>query len=437
MGADGSNPHKIADASPPAGQTHGGNTIASPAWSPNSRRIAFIEHHWFAALSSLAAPSSVWTRDSDGGDLHVILQDASLGWALSWAPDGRILFASRANATTERDDEEVHSIRVDEQTGKATGQPQVVTSGVGSIGGITISSDGKRLVLRRQNTQEQAFISEFDASTRRWKTPRRLTLDANCNMATTWLSDSRTVVFGSNRNGTWTLFMQAIDEKTADILVEGRSIYFPRLSADGSQVLYLSQTDPSDPSAPISLMRLPLSGGPPQLVLRDTALGNYQCARLPSTLCIASRFEKDSVVLFSFDPVRGIGRELWKLNGLMHDWGISPDGKTLTDFPHGHSIHFLSIENGGVKEDRTVTLNEWPVDNGDWNADGSALLIPSVTPSGTPVILEVNKAGKATVVLEGAAHTPFDFLIQAPDGHHGILGVIVPGDNNAWMVDNF
>jgi hypothetical protein len=251
------------------------------------------------------------------------------------------------------------------------------------------------------------------------------------------MSDSRTVLFVSNRNGTWTLFKQAIDETTADVLVEGHSIYLPRLSADGSQVLYLSQTDPADPSVPISLMRLPVASGPSQVVLRGIGLGNYQCARLPSTLCIVSKFEKDYVIFFSFDPERGIGRELLKIRGGVHDWSLSPDGRTLADFPHGHSIHFLSVENGAAREDKTVTLNEWLVDNGDWNADGSGLLIPSITPAGMPVILEVNRAGKASVVLEGAPNTPFEFMVQAPDGHHGILGAIVPGDNNAWVVDNF
>src|SRR5580704_1187127 len=287
------------------------------------------------------------------------------------------------------------------------------------------------------NTEEQAFISEFDASTRKWKTPRRLTLDANGNMATAWLSDSRTVLFASNRNGTWTLFRQAIDETTADVLVGVHSVYLPWLSADGSQVLYLSQTDPADPSIPISLMRLPVTGGPPQLVMRDIGLGNYQCARLPSTLCIATKFEKDDVIFFAFDPGRGIGRELLKIRGVVHDWSLSPDGRTLADLPHGHSIRFFSVENGVAREDKTVTLSEWLMDNGNWNADGSGLLIPSITPTGTPVILEVNRAGKASIVLEGAANTPFEFMIQAPDGHHGILGEIVPGDNNAWMINNF
>jgi DNA-binding winged helix-turn-helix (wHTH) protein/Tol biopolymer transport system component len=437
MGVDGSSPRKIAEASPPEGPTHTGTTLASPAWSPNGRRIACIEHHWFAALAPITDLSSAWTHDADNVDPQVILRDASLGWALSWAADGRVLFASRTNSTAERADEEVRSIRVDERTGRATGQPQLVSSGVGTIGGMTVTSDGKRLVLWRENTQEQAFISEFDASTRKWKTPRRLTLDANGNMATAWLSDSRTVVFGSNRNGTWTLFKQAIDETTADVLIEGRSIFLPRLSADGSQVLYLSQTDPADPSVAKSLMRLPLTGGPPQLVLKDVALGNYQCARLPSTMCVGSRLEKDGLTLFSFDPVRGIGRELRKLDGVLHNWSLSPDGRTFADFPSDHSIRYLSVEGGAVKKDGTFTLNEWPVYNGDWNADGSGVLIPSVTPAGTQVILEVNRDGKASVVLEGAAHTPFEFMIQAPDGRHGILGAIVHGDNNAWMVDNF
>ncbi len=135
MGADGSAPRKIAEASPPEGPTHSGSSIASPAWSPNSQRIACVEHHWVHALAPLTDLSSVWTRDSDGRDLQVILKDSLLGSLLSWGPDGRILYASRANAAGERDDEEVHSIRVDERTGKATGQPQFVTTGVGSIGG--------------------------------------------------------------------------------------------------------------------------------------------------------------------------------------------------------------------------------------------------------------------------------------------------------------
>ena len=50
--------------------------------------------------------------------------------------------------------------------------------------------------------------------------------------------------------------------------------------------------------------------------------------------------------------------------------------------------------------EKTVTLSEWPIVKDDWNADGSGSLIPSLTPKGIPVILEVSKVEKASVVLE-------------------------------------
>jgi hypothetical protein len=52
-------------------------------------------------------------------------------------------------------------------------------------------------------------------------------------------------------------------------------------------------------------------------------------------------------------------------------------------------------------------------------------------------MLEVDRAGKASVVLEGAANTAFMWMIPSPDGRFGILDVEVPGDNNVWMVDRF
>ena len=62
---------------------------------------------------------------------------------------------------------------------------------------------------------------------------------------------------------------------------------------------------------------------------------DYQCARLPSTVCIYSRFESQAeyVRFFTFDPARGSGSEL--LTGKMKKedgpdfWNLSPDGKYL------------------------------------------------------------------------------------------------------------
>ena len=53
------------------------------------------------------------------------------------------------------------------------------------------------------------------------------------------------------------------------------------------------------------------------------------------------------------------------------------------------------------------------------------------------MILRVDEAGKAEVVLEGDANTMFWWILQPPDGRYGLLEAKVPGDNNAWIVKNF
>jgi DNA-binding winged helix-turn-helix (wHTH) protein/Tol biopolymer transport system component len=436
MSADGSNPHRVAVATQ-SGQPGGfRGRIFKPVWSPNSQKIACAERHEVAVPDPVANVSSVWTRDADGKDLQVIVKDAPLGTGLAWTPDGRVLFSSR-ESRDERDDEGIRSIRVDELTGKPIGQPQVVTDGSGRIGGMSTTSDGKRLLLWRMNSPVQAFITEFDPKTLKWKAPQRLTLDANGNLAEAWLADSKTVLFVSNRNGTWALFRQAIDETTAEVLVEGHDITLPRLSADDSQVLYQSRTEPANYSAPVSLMRLPVAGGSPQLVLKDVGIVNHQCARIPSTLCLFSKAQEGNTVYVSFDPEHGIGHEVLRTSDPWDEWSLSRDGRTLAVFPGDHRIRFFSVENEVAREKKTVTLNDWPVPNGDWTSDGKALLIQSVTAAGIPVMLEVDQAGKASAILTGAANTSFWFMIQAPDGRHGILALEIPGDNNAWMVDNF
>jgi Tol biopolymer transport system component/DNA-binding winged helix-turn-helix (wHTH) protein len=438
MDSDGSNPHKIAAPGQPEPPNSRISLMFPPVWSPTGRRLAYLERHELVTPDPAEdAFTSLRTIDANGGDLQVILNDTRLDRALCWGADGHIFFAYREDTASDRTDQGVRSIRVDERTGKAIGQPHFVTNGAGHIGGMSVTPDGKRLVLWRMNTQVQGFIADFDAGTRKWKTPRRLTLDANSSLAEAWLADSKTVVFVSNRNGTWTLFKQALDETTAEVMVQGRSIFLPRLSADGSHMLYESRADRVNFSVPVSLMRLSVAGGPPQLVVQEAGIVNYQCAHLPSTLCILSKVRGTDHIFMSFDPEHGVGHELLRTTGGFNNWTLSPDGKTLAVLPGDHHVRFYSVENGGAHQHNTVTVNQWQIGNGDWSADGKGVLLPSVSATGTPVILEVDMAGKVSVVLEGAANTNFWWIIPSPDGHHGILGVEVPGDNNAWMIDKF
>jgi Tol biopolymer transport system component len=403
-------------------------------WSPSGKRLAYIERHGVTAPSPADDTFSLETLDANGGDLQVVLTDSRVAPAIWWAADGRILYAYRENPASERGDQGVYSIPVDERTGKAIGQPQPVTDAEGSIGGLSATSDGKRLVLWRESSEPQVFIAEFEAGSHQLKTPRRLTLDTNGSMASAWTSDSKAVFFVSNRNGTWKLFKQNIDETTAEVLVEGRSIFLPRLSADGSQVLYLVASRPGDYSFPASLMSKPLAGGPPRLVLQGKGIIDHQCARTPSKLCIFSRLVGSDLIFASFDLEHGAGRELVSIPNGYLNWSLSPDGSRLAIFLDRHGIRFFSPDTGVAHD---VSVNNWTLLNGDWSADGKSVFMPSVSPEGRPVFLAVNEAGEAEVAFEGQPNATFDWMVPSPDGRYAILQQRIPGDNNAWMVDNY
>jgi Tol biopolymer transport system component len=436
MDSDGANSRRVALARKPDQPNLEDGSIQHAAWSPNGTRLAYVEAH--LATTQADPPqfaNSLLTRDANGGDLQVVLKDDSrLRPALWWTADGRILFAYLNNPTSEREDTGVNSISIDERTGKVAAPPQRVTEGQGWIGGLSATSDGKRLVVSRGNTTRQVFITEPDPGNHRWKAPRRLTLDTNESLATAWTADSKAVLFVSDRDGSWKLFKQNIDETTADVLVEGRSMSFPRLSADGLRVLYLVESQRGDHSIPASLMSKPLAGGPPRLVLQENGISNYQCARAPSQLCIFSRLVGSDHILASFDLEHGAGREITRIPSGGSHWSLSPDGSRLALVVDPHRIRFLSPDTGAAHD---VSLNDWPVFNVDWSADGARVFIRSITPAGVPVILALNGAGKAEVVIEGQVGSNFAFFIQSPDGRHGILEMPTPGDNNAWMVEKF
>ncbi len=432
MNADGANPRRIAAPDKPPDSLW--NWIYPLAWSPAGRRIAYLECHRDVAPDPAEGLCSLRTQNAGGGDLTILSDDPGIRPALYWASDGRIFYAYSGDPGGERNDQDVYSIRVDERTGKAVGSPLQVTKGQGRVGDLSANSDGKRLVFTRQNTADQVFITEIEADTNRLQSPQHLTLDANGNVPSAWTYDSKAVLFVSNRNGRWTIFKQAIDETTADVLVEGHGLYLPRLSPDGSQVLYLSY--PPNSSLPVSLMRKPLEGGPAQTVLQEKRIANFQCARAPSQLCIFSKFVGGEYVLVSFDLQHGASREVTRVSNGAGDpnWVISPDGEKLALFIGNHQIRFFSLKTGLAHD---VRIDAWPTWNGDWSADSKGLFVPIAGSDSKPLILFVTEAGNAEVVLRGDANTRFNWLIPSPDGRYGALRAQIPGDNNVWMVDTF
>ena len=280
------------------------------SWSPDGSRIVYEVNHPFVRDSSINSCAL------DGSDVRVLFSDPSLHFGMKWLADGRLLFArdeptpsdiNPSFATSNPNNTNNSNFWfVNMANGAIRGAPTRVTNGYGFVDQPSVTSDGKHLVFSRAKPESDVYLAEFFPGKLQISTPRRLTLDDADDYPFDWTGDSKAVVFTSNRNGTSNIFTQRIDQLSAEMIVSGsgeKSI--SRLSPDGTQVLYLAGSNPSDLAAMVRIMRAPISGGPPQGVLEMPYLTNFQCARAPAKVCIPAQTEPKQFVLFRFDPETG------------------------------------------------------------------------------------------------------------------------------------
>ena len=77
------------------------------------------------------------------------------------------------------------------------------------------------MAFLKWNFQSNVYVAELKAGGAKLTTPRRLTLDERNDWPNAWTSDSRAVLFWSDRNGSNQVFKQNIDQQTAETVVAG------------------------------------------------------------------------------------------------------------------------------------------------------------------------------------------------------------------------
>ena len=177
------------------------------------------------------------------------------------------------------------------------------------------------------------------------------------------------------------------------------------VSPDGSWILYLSRATPEvNPTTPVRIMRVPTSGGPPQLVLEGRGINRLSCARSPATLCVFSEESPDykQLIFSAFEPSQEQRRrELTRVNlrqpVIGYGWDLSLDGSRLaftqSDEREGR-IQILPLAGGEVRE---VNVKGW---NGlsdlFWAADGKGLFVSKYQDqTGSRMLLYVDLEGRA------------------------------------------
>jgi Tol biopolymer transport system component/DNA-binding winged helix-turn-helix (wHTH) protein len=415
-----------------------GDNFQSVVWSPDGRRIAFVRmvyiHGWEEPEASLGICDPV------AGKTNYILSSTRLHGPLVWALDGRLIY-SLGEPPPSQNDSNLWAIKVDAMGKQTWGQPVRLTNGPDAKVSASISGDSRHLLFLRWTGAPEVYVAEVKAAGGLGM-PHRLSLDERRNMPFAWTPDSKSVIFTSDRDGAFHIFKQSIDQPAPDLLVGGdKSAQGGRLNPDGSEILYLLNPSATDVDRRTHLMRVPLSGGTPQLVLAELGISNVQCARAPSTVCIFSKFSANGLVLMTFDPVAGQEKELTRIEDpewYSYNWTLSSDGSTLA-LSKKHrtqeqaAIRLLPVAGG---TERTITFEPWSgIAYIDWAADGRSLWVRASSPAGTQTLLNVDLHGKVKPVLE-ESEMDLGWAIPSPDGRHLAIWK-ASGSSNAWLLENF
>jgi len=419
MRSDGTDQVKVAaDKSSWAG---------SPRWSPDGNRLAYVR----MVETYNAHESSVEVNEWRNPSAQTLLSDNRLGPSLCWLPDGRLIY-------TLGDPENVQGASLwavsPRQSGKIFASSKRITRGIGWINQVTGSADGKLLTFTRENTVSSVYIGALAQDGTHLVGNRRLTFDENQNLPFAWTPDSKAVLFSSNRNGTSELFKQVTDQPLAEsMMTSPEELLQPRVTPDGSEILYISTPKSADLKTPSSILAMPIAGGTPRRVLQDVGIWNVQCSPLPSAVCMYSNLKGDRTETFRFDVRTGKRSDPPQV-GPWCNWSLSPDGSQRA-VACGSRKGTILLRSALTGEMGDLTVKGWgELGSIVWSVDGRSLLTISHHESDT-VLLNVALDGRVSVLLR-SSNPEILGAIPSPDGRSlAIAGADTT--RNVWQIENF
>lgn len=428
VGEDGAQPRKLIGEE--------GDFFGAIAWSADGARLAYTRGRAAIGYGVNGVLEIVDLRTENGAGTPSILKSMAfpgLAGAMAWTPDGRLLYEV-VEPLPHEGDSNLWWVPLDERGNQLT-PPARLTNDFGRVLGISVTGDGKRIAFIRGAPEPDVYVARVESPSS-ISEPQRLTLDDHLDIPYDWTVDNKAVIFISDRTGITSIYKQSIDQTVPELLVRGNNPVETRLSPDGSQILYVEFPKWGEKRAATPLMRVPLAGGAPQMVLKEEWISNHQCARAPASVCLYSLIGDKKVTFFTYDPFKGKGTQIFEVKDespQWFNWSLSPDGTTLAIAQWKTEpdpwIRLVSLKDLG---ERRVEIKGYPgIAALDWAADSKSFWAASQGEKNA--LLNVDLQGHVRTVWRPEKKT-VGWAIPSRDGKYLAIHV---GSNsaNAWMLE--
>jgi Tol biopolymer transport system component len=425
-----------------------GSKIAGLAWSPDGRWLTYLRRG-----EGPTGGAGLEARFAGGGGATTVFEDPNAR-AFCWLSSNQIV-VDRWEAP-DRPFSNLWAIAVDPATMKSRGKPRRLTTWAGfAIGGMSASRDGKRLAVTKRLDQSDVFVGDLAEHGDRLDHLRRVTSDERVDWPGGWGRDNKSLLIQSDRTAHMSIFKQAIDLEYPQPLVSNQDDNrAPLWSADGQWILYFAWPSSAARVKIGRLMRMPASGGSPELILETTGSpGSAQTSNrvlLPTTVgqpafrcpsqtgsnCVLSESEPNEVAFQSFSPTPGAKKsELFRIHVKAPNavaWDLSQDGSRIVYCErdvHSASIHVREL---GKSTTRDILLPGW-VELGSiaWSADGESLFVTNFAPAGSS-LLHVTLDGRRRVLYTAAKE--MEAPKPSPNGRFLAFGEVVSA-SNVWLIE--
>ena len=421
------------------GDDSSGVIPAWAVWSPNSKRLIYGRFLPRAGSTGprlescdLAGHVRVCYVPPREQPMHVYTVPA-------WLPDGRVLFG-RTDPPPNQRDLNLWALHVEPSTGAPSGSPKRITQWqrLALVMPTSFSTDGRRLAVGVLEYESDVYVGRTGEGAAPLRDIRRVTLDDRMDVTPSWMADGSTLLFSSDRNGSYDIFRQPVDSAAAEPLVTGpEDQVAPHVTADGAWVLY-QETDAKSPGSNPTrsrIMRIPVSGGPAQQVLVSQAWIGFRIPRSRQASPVLCEFTDGAVVFSTFDPLDDRKREVAKLGAREPPaWDLSPDGSTIaiaiTSQDSIRSIRLVSTAGMPAREvrlERALLATSMAC-----GADGHSWLL--VEAGNSWRLVHVDERGRIRPLIP--AQLWMYSAAASPDGKR-IAYTSNTGQGNIWMLEDF